>query len=495
MIVPCSCSEDFLDRYPLDQLSSETFDPNLSLTSVYDALQNEYVSQLFFNLDCITPIGFTRSYLYGNIQNGTHDPFYASLLSVWRKLYQGVFRANDFLERIVEYDMEEARKNRFIAEVRFLRAFYYSKLTDYWGDVPLILKTLTIDESRTITRNPKSEVISQILIDLDFAVTNLPELPEQAGQATKGAALALKARVNLYEGNWQETVNAAQAVMDLDIYDLYNTGDSSDYAMIFNWQNENNLEVIFDVQFSAPDLGEGNRFESYLMNKNSIRNGYVWCNPTQYILDSYETRDGNPIDTSDPDNYSQYNNRDYRLDATIIRHGAIFNEKVWNPGFPGYTKSQSGYVLRKYVMETEDQAAVKRFDAPNNLIVIRYADILLMYAEAKNELSGPDQTVYDAINPIRERAGIPPLTAGLGQSEMRDKIWHERMIELAFEGLYYSDIRRWEIAEDYIANNPPLKNDGSLIQTRIFDPGKHYLWPVPQAEIDNVPTLTQNSGW
>ncbi len=475
MIIPCSCSEEFLDRYPLDQLSSGTFDPDLSLTSVYDALQNEYVSQIFFNLDCITPIGFTRSFLYRNIQNGTHDPFYGSILSVWRKTYQGVFRANDFLERIEEYDMEEAEKNIFIAEVRFLRAFYYSKLTDYWGDVPLILKTLTIEDSRTITRNPKSEVISQILSDLDFAINNLPNASEKAGHATKGAALALKARVNLYESNWQETVNAAQAIMNLGVYELYNTSNSSDYAMIFNWQNENNIEVIFDVQFAGPDLGEGNVFESYLMNKNSIRNGYVWCNPTQYMLDSYETLDGSPIDYSDPDNYSQYNNRDWRLDATIIRHGAIFNEKVWNPGFPGYTKSGSGYVLRKYVMETEDQATVKRWDAPNNFILIRYADVLLIYAEAKNELSGPDQSVYDAINLVRERAGLQPLTAGLAQSGMRDKIRHERMIELAFEGLYYTDIRRWGNAKEYIDNNPPLKNNGNLIETRVFDPGKNYL--------------------
>lgn len=495
MMIPISCAEDFLDRYPLDQISSGTFDPNLALVGVYDPLQNFDGTQNFHNIDCMTPMGYTRSGRYNIIAQGAHDPFTESVLAMWQETYEGVFRANDFLEKIEDHEMDDEEKQLYIGEAKFLRAFYYSKLADFYGNVPLMLKTLTIDESRTYTNSSKSEVVAQILTDLDDAINLLPEVPQEVGRATKGAALALKARVNLYEGNWQEAADAAQDVMELDIYDLYYTGDSADYSMVFHWSNENNVEVIFDVQFAGPDLGEGNWFESSLMNKNSVRNGFVQCNPVQFILDAYETRDGSSIDYSDPENYSQYKNRDYRLDATIIRHGATFNGRIWNEDFPGYFKSQTGYVLRKYVMDTEDQTIVKRFDGPNNFILIRYADVLLMYAEAKNELSGPDQSVYSAINYIRERAGLQPLNPGLGQSEMREKIRHERMVELAFEGLYYSDIRRWGIAEDNIQNNQPYTSDGDLVVERTFDPAKHYLLPIPQTEIDNVPTLEQNPGW
>lgn len=506
ILLPLSCSKDFLNKYPLDKISTNAFDPDLTLPGIYDALQSDWVSQRSFGFDEITPIGSPRDNNTGFllIAKGAHTPFYRTMERCWGAYYQGIFRANDFLDRIVDYDMDKSKKQVYIAEARFLRAYFYYRLEDLFGGVPLVLKPLSIDESRQQVRASDEETVKQIMDDLDFAVNNLSETPRVTGAPGIGAALALKARVFLYHSNWQQARDAAEAVMDLHLYDIYHhpNNDSLSYAWLFDYRNEHNVEVIFDVQYDAPNLNEGNSFETYVMNKNSVIDfGYVWSFPSQYLINQYEHRDGTMPRTDTTD----FRFRDYRMYYTVLFPGAVFNDKVYGPDYPGWGISRTRYVQRKYTIEHSEGVITKRFDAPNNFILIRFADVLLMYAEAQNELSGPDATVYDAVNRIRNRAGLPDLPEGLSQDDMRQAIHHERMVELAFEGLYYSDMRRWgkagtlpggQTTEEYINANPPTRwPDNKQVDTWLFDPSKHYLWPIPQSEIDNVPTLTQNPGW
>ncbi|MBT3382648.1 MAG: RagB/SusD family nutrient uptake outer membrane protein [Prolixibacteraceae bacterium] len=503
ILFPLSCSEDYLNKFPLDRLSAGTFDPDLSLTGIYASLQNVYVSQYAHAIDGLTPIVYCRNSGWRSIATGAANEFTSRFYSSWQQFYSGIFRANDFLERLSALeDIDATKKTVFEAEARFLRAYYYHRLVTVFGGVPLVLGTLEIDESREQVRASKDAVIAQIMADLDFAESNLAVAPRKVGAATKGAAIALKARTHLYEGNWQGTKDAASSVMGLG-YDLYKgaANDSLNYSMIFDFKNENNIEVIFDVQFDAPNVNEGNTFETWLMNKNSaIDFGYVQSHPTKYLVEQYEHRDGTmPIDPYD------FSNRDYRFYYTVLFEGSSFNDKVYNSSFPGWALSKTRFVQRKYTVEHSEGIITQRFDAPNNFILIRYADILLMYAEAQNELSGPDASVSEAVNQVRNRAGLPDLPAGLSKDEMREAIHHERLVELALEGLYYFDMLRWGKAgtltggvgaDVYMANNPPTRYpDDKKVDTWLFDPAKNYLWPIPQTEIDNVLTLEQNPGW
>jgi hypothetical protein len=327
-----------------------------------------------------------------------------------------------------------------------------------------------------------------VLKDLDEAIPGLPvTIPaEENGRATQGAALALKARVLLYESRWDEAAAAAKAVMDLNVYHLFPS-----YRGLFLPQNENNSEVIFDVQFKQPEYPSA--WDTYLgiYDGNILTAAIGWSSiePTTDFVDEYEMKDGSVWTPTNPiaDPADKYNNRDPRLDQTIFRKGKKYNGVPYPVDADGYPGIYTGFSFKKYTIY--DTAAGPQVDynkSEINGIILRYADVLLMYAEAKNESSGVDQSVYDAVNAVRERAGMPDLPAGLNQDQMRDRIRHERRMEFVIEGLYYSDVRRWKIAESVL--NRDVELDGSykrgIMDDRTFDPAKDYVWPIPQREID-----------
>ena len=241
---------------------------------------------------------------------------------------------------------------------------------------------------------------------------------------------------------------------------------------------------MFSTRYLIPDLSSG----------LDIRwNWHGVLNPNQELVDAFECTDGFPITSSplyDPSNWRL--NRDPRLLMTIKGHeDLVVNSAGQTVGFNYNNISGTGYNPVKYgnwdVLPIDYST-----QSEQDWILLRYAEVLLIYAEARNEASGPDASVYDAINEVRARPGVdmPPIPAGLTQNEMRERIRNERRVELALEGTRWADILRWRTAEHYI---PTIVDAGGV--RRIFDPSKHYLLPFPQTEIDINPNLVQNPGY
>src|SRR5699024_7455969 len=348
-------------------------------------------------------------------------------------------------------------------------------------------------------RNEREEVIQRILTDLETAAERLPITQSGAnvGRATKGAALSLKARVLLYEASpllnesnnrdkWQAAADAAKEVMDLANeaeYDLY-----ADYRGLFLPENENNQEVIFDVQYLFPDVTHSFDLINAQYNTNA---------PLQDLIDAYEMINGlsitDPASGYNPD--EPYEDRDPRMEATIVYPGALFKGK---PADAGFVK-QTGYAMKKYSIYDKDihpadKTDLKAGQSETNFIVMRYADILMMYAEALNEVDPDNPSILESINKVRQRVDMPAIPSGKSQEEMRDIIRHERRIEFVGEALYYNDIRRWKIAETVM--NAPIKTwQNNVIETRKFNEARDYWWPIPQAELDLNPSLEQNPNY
>ncbi|KIO75446.1 hypothetical protein TH53_20945 [Pedobacter lusitanus] len=496
-----SCKKGDLDLVPTDKLSPTTFwkteaDASAAITGCYSALW-DVTSQVQPYLEVLTPNAYSEYPWEGwkNIALSAQSPTdLGGFGGVYKGAYAGIAATNNFLGNIESVTMPEASKNVMKGEARFLRAYYYSILANYWGGVPLLLEKTDLNQ-RNMPKSTKDEVVAQIIKDLEIAAPLLPATPAQKGRITKGAALALKTRVLLYNKRWAEAATAAQSVMAMS-YSLF-----PDYRGLFTEASENNQEVIFDVQFLAPKYATN--WDTYIgIYDPALSPGWSSIEPTQDLVDEYEMKDGTIYSPSNPaaDSADPNNNRDPRLDQTLFRKGVLYNSKPYPVSADGWPGVYTGYSFKKYtVYDNTTSTSVSDNQSQINGIVLRYADILLMYAEAKNEASGPDQSVYDAINMVRNRSSIkmPPLPAGLSQETMRQRIRHERRIEFAGEGLYYSDVKRWGIAETVL--NRAIKLNGAqkkgAIEQRVFRAGRDYLMPFSQNDIDSDPNLVQNPGY
>ena len=417
--------------------------------------------------------------------------------SRWHDCYSGIGRCNTFLAKVDEVEMSDETKAKWKGEAHFLRALYYFMLENYYGGVPLVLDPPDRETQSELPRASREEVVAQVLADLDEAAAVLPLKSggAKAGHATKGAALALKAKVLLFEasplfsggsGNWQAAADAAKAVMDIAADAGYGLFD--DYRALFLPENENNKEVIFDVQFIYPDLGHSFDLIDKQYNTNA---------PLLNLAEAYQMANGKAITEagSGYDAAHPYVGRDPRLYQTIVFPGDTFMTEEVTPSRFAIT----GYGLKKYSIYDKGEppagmSDLKSGQSETNYIVLRYADILLMYAEAANEAVGPNASIYDALNEVRERAGMPEYAEIYSKEQLRDIIRHERRIEFAGEGMYYNDIRRWKTAET-VMNATIYKYDGNAIETRKFDAARDYWWPIPQTEMDLNPALEQNSGY
>lgn len=485
-IVLCSCSKDVLEVASTTQISSETFwqtesDARLALNGIYSTLAD--LEQNYIYYDVLSDNAYNNYPWegYKAIADGTHDARGPGVISwIWSDCFKGIGRANVVLDNIDNVEgLDESFKKSTTGEALFLRAYFYFKLTDFYGGVPLILESPKIEHSE-LPRDTKEAVVNQVIADLDQAFSLLPSSQSEVGKVTKGAAKALKARVLLYNGRWEEAATTAQEVMTMG-YSLF-----PNYRDLFRESNENNEEVIFDVQYISPE--KGNFMELYLGSYTV--GGWSSVVPLQNMIDEYEMTDGRSIQDSPLyDAANPYENRDPRLKQTVSVPGATIN------GIEDHEGEFGGYMFKKYT-EYDETGVVSPTPYPTrtgqNAIIIRYANILLTYAEAKNEVSGPDQSVYDAINAIRARPSVnmPPLPSGLSQNQMRDAIRHERRVELLLEGTRYSDIRRWGIAEQVMDG---LVDPGG---TRTFNPSRDYLFPIPASEFDIEGTaLEQNPNY
>lgn len=489
-----SC-EDFLDRNPTTQISSPTFwktqnDADMALAGVYARLySNTFSFEGVYSLDIMAGDANEGAQSLGASSTGTFamgimEPTSGGLLAnVYNDCYRGISSCNFFLDNIDKVDMPAATKTIYKGEVLFLRALFYFTLADLYGGVPLYTKTpVTIEESK-IKQSTREEVIAQVLADLEVAIETLPNTDYSTkGHAVRGSALALKSRVLLFQSDWAGAANAANQVMSEGQFSLY----EGEWKNLFLAEGQNNNpEIMFSTRYLNPD-----NFSS--QDIRILWHG-IW-NPRKELRDAFECIDGLPITTSplyDPENWKL--NRDPRLAQTIR---AFEDRAVKASGevvpFAYNGISQTGLEPAKGG-NVETLPIDYSTKSEQDWVLIRYAEVLLNFAEATNELSGPTVAVYDAINTVRARPGIdmPPIPEGLTKDEMSARIWNERRVEFAFEGMRYRDIRRWKYAEVYI---PTLVEPGSLLR-RQFNPAKHYLWPFPQSEIDVNPNLAQNPGY
>lgn len=486
-VVAClySCKESFLDTTATDRYNEENFwKTEIHALAAINACYAVARDGNLFGGQNLWMENYTPNSMASgtNVQLalGTHNAGNMNLFQLrWNADYGGIGRTNNVLANLDKVQMDPALLERVRGEAYFLRAFHYADLVNYYGGVPLILEAPDFEKQKDLPRNTRAEIIVQILDDLDNAINRLPLFYNgmDKGRATKGAAMGLKTRVLLYEGRWAEAAAAAKEVIDLKQYDLY-----PDYRGLFMLENEGNEEVLFDIQFVEPDYTNSN--DIYLELQMNVA-------PTLDLVNSYYMIDGKPIGESGLYNPEEpYENRDPRLHKTVVIPGYMFRG-----GIVSDTKYFStGYGFKKYTTYKDNVKEPDFLRSEINYIFLRYADILLMYAEAQNEIAESDPSVYAALNAIRLRAGMPDIPPGLSKEEMREVIRNERRIELAGEGLYYNDIRRWRTAE-VVMNASALNRKGEIIQRRIFNPERDYLWPIHAVTLQENPALEQNPGY
>jgi hypothetical protein len=511
-----SCSADLLETVPNDRISSEIFwqTPNDALLAV-NSLYNDLEGVNLLSFDALTDIAHTNEPfdVQAYIEQGNYDALNNKVYNTWANAYKGIAAANFFLENVDKIAFpDETLLKRYKAEARTLRAYQYIKLVPLFGDVPLIRQTLTLEESRKVTREQAAVVWGFVDKELEEASGWLPYSDEyeakDKGRISKGAALGLKARAALYAGEYRKAADAANEIISSGKHSLY-----AHYEKLFRYEAENNPEVLLDKQFIK---GSFTHNVFYLIGPYSQKNANSYYVPTKAAADLYQTADGKNITdaASGYDSVHPYKNRDPRLRYSIFLDGDTLPSKdIFHPApnsgsndaiGKSYHNSTTGFNIKKY-FNAEDYADIN--NSAVNIILLRYAEVLLTYAEAKVELSEIDQSVYAAINLVRNGRNdvkLPDIPTSSTPAELREIVRRERAVELAFEGLRLADIRRWRIAEKVLPGKIygiTYENDGSqtvvyeLAVTRAFNPARDYLWPIPQKERDLNQELSQNENW
>jgi hypothetical protein len=422
--------------------------------------------------------GSAKDFVQGNLNPTTGG--YQS--SIYNSSYSGISRANLFLKNLNDYsgsDINSTNKTLYQAEVRFIRAFLYFQLYQVYGDVPLVVEPLSI-ENQIQPKVTSDKILAQIVSDLDFGIANLNKATyyTNSGHAAASSAKALKARALLFaafgnNGVPNTTMLTEVKSLCLDIMSQYKL--STNFEDTFrDATQKNNTEVIFSVNFLAP-----NNTAPWDMYYGD----WVASSPLRNLVNDFECTDGLPYGVSPlTDTGNPFNNRDPRLKKTIfVDHPDFGNGLVHQPSNPRPT----GYGVIKFLEPKNIPFGFSTL-SQQDAVVLRFGEVLLMYAEAQNEISGPDQTVYDAIKLLRDRVNMPGFPAGYSKEQMRSRIRHERRIELAFEGLRLYDLLRWHTAKEILnaVTDSPVSYH--------FD-DKFYKWPLPQTEIDKSNgTLVQN---
>jgi len=552
LVLITSCTE--LDLNPLSEGSSENWYSN---ETEIDMSLNDLYRKTFWSrdLDEWTDDWTSRSKVT-SISGGTLNGEDFIVTSRWANTYKAIARANTLINSIDKAEgITQAIIDKFVAEAHFVRASQYAYLISHWGDVPYFTEDLDIEAAFSTGKTDKNTIKQAVYNDFDIAIASLPLSygGNEIQRATKGAALAMKARAALYNGDWAIARDAAKACMDLGVYSLYN-----DYRKLFLASTKNTSEQIFGFPNAAELLSywdAGWKVKRYVCRNAG---GYASYQPSWDLFGSYLCTDGLPIDESplfDP--RDPFKNRDPRLGETMPIPGTEFmgfrytphpdSSQVYNYGTGAYQKNKDSRRLDNLYGSFNALVWKKGIDdswkdllADNDLIVMRYADVLLMYAEAKIELSEIDQSVLDAINMVRARAykadynatGSYPAVTTTNKAKLKTILRTERRMEFAFEGLRYMDIIRWGIADqvlntkiygtlDYAAlkekvidaglwfwpgipdvdeNGSPnfddMFNAGLIKQLAVRSfPARQYLWPIPSSEILINDNLVNNPGY
>lgn len=494
----CACS-GFLDRNPLDQPSSATFwktksDFDMALAACYGALQRDIYSIGLPYWDNLTDnsygqhnYGESTAIVSGNITSNSGG----FISGVYQEALTDVARTNIFLKQLSGFTgIDEVTKKIYEAEVRMLRAYFYSYLYRCYGDVPFIDKPLDL-ATQNQAKVSAADVYKFMMDDIDFAVANLKDVKYSAnsGHWTKDAAKAFKARMILfvaYDDSGNAKKNSMQEVKNLT-QEIRNYSLAPEYTDNFqDAQQEACPEIMMSVKFLAPN------------NATSADQWYAeWIvvSPLSNLISEYEFSDGRPgteiphsskgvVDIGVFTN-EDLKTRDSRLSKTIF----IDKYSIKGTAYTGSNTRPLGTGLAKFLSQNIQPPYGYATLSQQDWVLLRYADVLLMLAEVENEINGSTETAYNAINQVRQRSAMPALPAGLSQEEMRNRIRHERRVEMAFEGQRYFDLKRWKIAKQVLNN----VKDG-LVTYKFED--KFYLWPIPQSEIDKGNgILTQNPNY
>ncbi|MDY3978915.1 MAG: RagB/SusD family nutrient uptake outer membrane protein [Tidjanibacter sp.] len=543
-----SCNDEFLDCAPLDQITSENFwQSEDHLKAAANVFSDSFMGKDWLNRTEIMADSapWSATTAWRTIGGGYYTSDISQINSVWVGAYSNIGRVNYFLANYQRAtSVKEAIRERYAAEAYFYRAYNYWLLTSYFGDVPYITDELDVNSPDVYRgRDARAEVVANVTKDLEEHYKALPEYIEAAsnefGRITQMAALVLLQRLYLYNGMPDKALDAADRAMALPYYELYSTGKpKEDYLNLFNFtgrasRNANNHETILAQVFNDK-LGESARYAHNLSRELTEPTDYVRWVPTESMVECYLTSDGKIWDPSTAATYADvFKNRDPRMAQSIYAPGtpwkggraelndangyAIFNLPKFVSDKNG-AMSASGYYMRKYA-EMDILWFVGHDD--NDIVMMRYAEVLLNYIEAKELVGGVTQNDIDkTINLIRDRVGMKRLTltnipAG---SDLRTEIRRERRVELFFEGLRYFDIIRWQQGEllgnDLLGVNRRwvegvgLNIDGLKWKKvgseeylvfesgRTFDPGKHYLLSLPFAQMQLNPNLKPNNpGW
>ena len=546
-----SCNDSFLDRIPHDALTDANYwQTETHLSSVANTFTSSLSGKDWLNKTEImadsAPWSVTTA--WRTIGGGYFTSDASQINSVWSAAYTGIGRTNYFLNNYQRATgVKEEVRERYAAEAYFYRAYNYWILTSLFGDVPLITSELNVESPDVFRgRYSRKDVIDRITKDLEEHYKALPEYvaagSSDFGRVSQCAALALLSRIYLYNGRYEDAVSACERAMSSTYYKLYNTGHPDvDYVNLFNYtgrasRNPANKETLLAFVYNY-DLGESSRTSHNLSRECWVPNDYARFTPTASMIECYLTKDGKIWDPNSATSYEDvFKDRDPRMTQSILAPGT-----KWEGGESGdmlstdktvftYPKfdnskdgcmSYTGYYMRKYV-EPSTVKDVGHDD--NDIVLIRYAEVLLNYAEAKEQLGTLTQSDIDkTINLLRDRVGMAHLKLSEipAGSDIRTEIRRERRVELFFEGHRYFDIIRWKqgeilgedllgVRKDYL--DPARLKEGIignlkwktvngkeylvLESGRTFNPEKNYLLPVPFTQMQLNPQLAPNNpGW
>jgi len=470
MFMITSC-EDFLDKSPNGALSTSNFyqsedDAVAAVNAAYTPLSGFWLENIAFEKDILSDdavkgqgIDLAALTNFDNLNFNAGDGVVATL---WGAFYQGIHYCNLVLDYVPAIDMNENVKARVLGEAEFLRAFYYYNLAIRFGGVPLVKTTLGSDKMPS--RSSFDETWSFIEEDLIAAAEKLPlksdYSDEDAGRADKGAAQSLLGIAYLFHEKWQDAFDTFKKVIDSEEYDLL-----PNFGNLFKPEYDNGIESVFETQAKGgEDAAYSNGFNFWVRPRNgSTIFGLGFCMPTQDLVDEFEPNDP-------------------RLRFTVIRDGDIISEEVRDYPFNAAWAPETGMSCGKYVVGVPVGVYAEKHE--QNMKNIRYAEVLLGYAEAALRIENKDEAAAK-INIVRERARggnssiLPDISAS---DDLFEAVIHERRVELALEGKRYFDLVRWDLAEQEL---------GSLG----YQSARKGLYPIPQTERDVNPNLTQNTGY
>lgn len=459
-----SCSDDFVEVKPTSDNSEDFFntpqDYEDALIGAYDMLQSTYLNVMLGEIasDNTLAGGESATDVLGiqEVDDMRHTPLNQQLRDIWSWMYAGVNRANYILEFKDKIDF--SGKDQILAQATFLRAYYYFELVKWFGDVPLeVDKRIQFGEQFNIDRTPKADVYAQIEADLTYAASILPYVQSTPGRVTKGAAQALLGKAYLYQNKFDEAASVLENLIQNGPYDLV-----QNYASIFEEAGENNIESVFEVQYFE---GQGAGFGCLQCSEGNVAVGFngvrAYSGPEYSSGFSFNVPVQEVVDAFQPG--------DLRKDVAILDIVAWANQTGATYG-TGY--EHTGYFNRKYIPRTRSNAAQgdRNLTNPNNYRAIRFADVLLMAAEAFNRSSTPDDTKAQAyLNRVRERAfGNTSNNISATGNTLYDNILDERRVELVGEGHRFFDL---------------VRTGRAVQEINGFVAGKHELFPIPEIEI------------